>query len=78
MGPIKPIGPSDRPLQAHEPPEANEPPKLHGPRGHCPPCPLLGGPGHTPKSEPQIKDKKGRAKKQFAIEVKTQNTFKKR
>ena len=26
------------------PPEAHEPPKLHGPRGHCTPCPPLGGP----------------------------------
>ena len=37
MGPIKPIGLSDGPLQAHGPPEAHNPPKLHGPRGHCPP-----------------------------------------
>ena len=35
MGPMKPIGPSRGPLQAHGPP------KIHGPRGHCPPLPSL-------------------------------------
>ena len=29
------------------PPEAHGPPKVHRPRGHCPPCPPLGGPGYT-------------------------------
>ena len=35
------------PSRAHGPSagptEANGPPKVHGPRGHCPPCPPLGG-----------------------------------
>ena len=35
MGPMKPIGPSHGPLQAHGPP------KIHEPRGHCPPLPPL-------------------------------------
>ena len=46
MGPIKPIGPSKGPLQAHGPP------KLHGLRGHCPPqLPPLGGPALDHRSK---------------------------
>ena len=47
----------DRLPRALEPTEANGlpkakgpphvPPKVHGPRGHCPPCPPLGGPSQT-------------------------------
>ena len=46
MGPMKPIGLSHGPLQAHRPPKAlgppDWPPKIHEPRG-----PPLGGRGYT-------------------------------
>ena len=46
MGPLKRMGPLLGPLKPKGhvmgPPEAHGPPE--GPRGHCPPCPPLGGP----------------------------------
>ena len=41
----------DGPSRAHGPSEANGFPEAHGlphgPRGHCTPCPPLGGPGSS-------------------------------
>ena len=47
MGSIKPIGPFDRPLQAHR--LFVGPPEAHGPRGHCPP--YLPPPFRGPETE---------------------------
>ena len=49
-GPSEAYGLYAGPPEAREPhdrpPEAHKPPKVHGPRGHCPPAPSLGGPGY--------------------------------
>ena len=49
MGPSRAHGRSAGPAEAYDLPEANGPPhgppKVQGPRGHCTPCPPLGGPG---------------------------------
>ena len=41
MGPSRAHGPSAGPDEANVLPEAHGPPKVHGPRGHCTPCPPL-------------------------------------
>ena len=37
------------------PAEANGLPEAYGPRGHCLPCPPLGGPGPESSGQPSIK-----------------------
>ena len=49
MGPSRAHGPSAGRLFL---PEAHGPPKVYGPRGHCTPCPPLGGPGSALKGIP--------------------------
>ena len=52
-------GPSAGSAEANGLPEAYGPrhgtPKVYGPRGHCLPCPPLGGPGPELSGQPSIK-----------------------
>ena len=43
------MGPLSSSSRALSVTEANAPPKVHGPPGHCPPCPPLGGPEYAYK-----------------------------
>ena len=53
MGPSQAHGPFAGPAKANGLSEAHGPPhkprKVHGPRGHCTPCPPLGGRGSVTK-----------------------------